>query len=53
VLCAAYGVVTFWHKNIGEKGVRKMLLKLTPGINFINFFCMTVRSAFDLEFFWQ
>jgi len=25
------GFVIFWQKNIGEKGVRKMLMKLTIG----------------------
>jgi hypothetical protein len=36
--CAAFlelhfGFVIFWHKNIGAKGRRKMLMKLTPKEN--------------------
>jgi len=36
VFCTAFlnfqfGFVVFWQKNIGEKAVRKMLVKLTPG----------------------
>jgi hypothetical protein len=31
-----FGFVIFWHKNIGAKGARKMLMKLTPVVNFTN-----------------
>jgi len=39
VLCTAFlsfhfGFVFFWRKNIGAKGARKMLMKLTPGGQF-------------------
>jgi hypothetical protein len=30
-----FGLVIFWRKNIGVKGVHKMLMKLMPGVNFI------------------
>jgi hypothetical protein len=39
-----FSFVIFWRKNIGEKGVRKMLMKLTLGLNFINI----LRTAFML-----
>jgi len=28
----------YWHQNIGTKCVHKMLMKLTPGVNFTNLF---------------
>ncbi len=31
-----FGFVIFWHKKIGTKAARKMLVKLTTGVNFIN-----------------
>jgi hypothetical protein len=35
-LLLQFGFVIFQHKNIGAKAGRKMLMKLTPGVNFIN-----------------
>ncbi len=46
-----FGFVIFWRQNIGKKAARKMLVKLTTVVNFINilqvafaqiFFCQTV-----------
>jgi len=31
-----FDVEIFWHKNIGAKGTCKMLMKLTPVVNFTN-----------------
>jgi len=36
---------TFWQKDIGKKCARKTLMKLTPGVDFINF----LRTAFTRE----
>jgi hypothetical protein len=41
VFCAAFmclqvGFVIFWRKDFGAKAAHKMLVKLTPGINFTN-----------------
>jgi len=30
-----FGFKIFWQKYIGEKSVHEMLMKLTPGVNFI------------------
>ncbi len=32
-----FGFAIFWHQNIGEKVVHKMLMKLTPGITWCQF----------------
>jgi hypothetical protein len=32
------GFAIFWRQNIGEKVTHKMLMKLTPGVNFIKHF---------------
>jgi hypothetical protein len=34
--------VIFWQKDFGAKAAHKMLVKLTPGVNFTN----TLRAAF-------
>jgi len=39
----------FWRKNLCTKVVLKMLMKLTPVVNFINF----LWAAFAPIFFWQ
>jgi len=31
-----FGFAIFWHQNIGKKVLSKMLMKLTPGVNFTN-----------------
>jgi hypothetical protein len=31
-----FGFAIFWHQNISEKVASKKLMKLTPGLNFIN-----------------
>jgi len=31
-ICLHFCFVTFWHKNIGVKGLSKMLMEMTPGI---------------------
>ncbi len=41
VLCAAFlllqfGFLIFWRQNIGAKAACKMLMRLTPGVNFTN-----------------
>jgi len=43
VLCTAFlllqlGLIIFKQKNIGAKAARKMLVELTPGVDFINMF---------------
>jgi hypothetical protein len=35
-MCLQFGLVIFWQKDFGTKAVNKMLVKLTPGINFTN-----------------
>jgi len=41
----SFGFIIFWHKNIGTKGARKILMKLTPAVNFINI----KRTSFSYE----
>jgi hypothetical protein len=41
VFCAAYmclqfGFVIFWQKDFGAKAAHKMLVKLTPGLMFVD-----------------
>jgi hypothetical protein len=38
-------IFTFWSQNIGAKCECKMLMKLTPGVNFINI----IRANFSYE----
>jgi hypothetical protein len=33
-MCLQFGFVIFWQKDFGKKTAHKMLVKLTPGINF-------------------
>jgi hypothetical protein len=33
-----FGFVIFWQTDFGAKDAHKMLVKLTPGVNFINIF---------------
>ncbi len=45
-----FQLCNFWHQNIGKKSSWKMLMKLTPGIDFINvqwaaFMCTDSESA--------
>jgi len=37
-----FGFAIFWCQNIGKKSAHKMLMKLTPGVNFTN----VLRAAF-------
>jgi hypothetical protein len=39
-----FGFEIFWRQNIDEKNVRKMLMKLTPGVNFT----IVLSAAFTL-----
>jgi len=39
-----FWLVIFWRKNFGAIGVHKMLMKLTPVVNFINI----LQAAFTL-----
>jgi len=45
-----FGCVIFWHRNIGTKGVHKMLMKLTPGVIFINILWATFMRADNKKF---
>jgi hypothetical protein len=33
-MCLQFGFVIFWQKDFGAKAAHKMLVKLTPGVNF-------------------
>jgi hypothetical protein len=35
-MCLQFGYVIFWQKDFGAKAAHKMLVKLTPGVNFTN-----------------
>ncbi len=35
-LCLCFRFVLYWRKTVGAKAARKMLMKLSPGVNFIN-----------------
>ncbi len=52
-----FGFLIFWQKNIGKKATRKMLVKLTTGLNFVNtatesksmtIFCTLFPWQFDI-----
>jgi len=40
-ICSQFGFVIFWWNNICKKAARKMLVKLTTGVNFSNILCAT------------
>jgi len=56
-------LLTIWQTNIGSKAARKMLVKLTTGVNFINIFTRIFcqyfgaknykSETFGFETFWQ
>ncbi len=35
-VCLQFGFLIFWQKDFGAKAAHKMLVKLTPGVNFTN-----------------
>jgi hypothetical protein len=35
-MCLQFGFVIFWQKDFGAKAAHKMLVKLTPGVNFMS-----------------
>jgi hypothetical protein len=37
-MCLQFRFVIFWQKDFGAKAAHKMLVKLTPGVNFIKHF---------------
>ena len=45
-MCLQFGFVIFWRKDFGAKAAHKMLVKLTPGVNFIKF----LHAAFLISF---
>jgi hypothetical protein len=52
VFCTAFlslqfGFVIFWQKDFGTKAAHKMLVKLTPGVNFTNI----KQAAFSYQSF--
>ncbi len=46
-MCLQFGFVIFWRKDFSAKAAHKMLVKLTPGVNFSNI----LRAAFLYESF--
>ncbi len=42
IMCLQFGFVIFLQKDFGAKDAHKMLVKLTPGVNFT----IIVRAAF-------
>ncbi len=46
-MCLQFGFVLFWQKDLGAKAAHKMLVKLTPGGNFI----IILQPAFLYESF--
>jgi hypothetical protein len=37
LMCLQFGLVIFWQKDFSAKAAHKMLVKLTPVANIINF----------------
>jgi hypothetical protein len=46
-MCLKFGFVIFWQKDFGAKAAHKMLVKLTPAVNFTIF----LRAAFSYKSF--
>jgi len=44
--CLQFGFVIFWEKDVGAKAACKMLVKLTPVVNFINILCAHFVTIF-------